>query len=179
MLEHEWMAPNEYTSKAPMKPTADRLAAWRSFLEAHQALTSVLEAELLAERGLPLTWYDVLLVLSEAPDERLRMQELARRILLSKSGLTRLFDRMERAGLVERAPSPDDRRGTLALLTAEGRRTLRRAAPVHLHGIEQHFDQYLSDAETATLRSLCERLLCNLRAQSPASDNLAAAAADE
>src|SRR5438045_3780930 len=105
------------------------MAAWRLFLEAHAALVEVLAAELERERGLPLTWYDVLVQLAEAPDGRLRMQDLARSVLISKSGLTRLVDRMERAGMVERQPCPSDLRGTFAVLTDAGRAALRGAAP--------------------------------------------------
>src|SRR5512134_3413797 len=95
----------------------ERMAAWRTFLVAHARVTDVLASELEAEGGLPLTWYDVLVQLSEAPDNRLRMQELARAVLLSKSGLTRLVDRMTSGGLVTREPCLDDRRGTFVCLS--------------------------------------------------------------
>ncbi|MBK8561612.1 MAG: MarR family transcriptional regulator [Dehalococcoidia bacterium] len=87
------------------------MAAWRTFLTAHARVTALLEDELQRERELPLTWYDVLLHLREAPERRLRMTELAAAVLLSKSGLTRLVDRMYAAGLVNRSPDGDDRRG--------------------------------------------------------------------
>lgn len=128
---------------------ADRLGAWRAFLEAHARVTEVLERELRDGQDLPLTWYDVLVQLHEAPENRLRMQELAAAVVLSKSGLTRLIDRMERAGLVRRSQCPTDRRGTFAELTDEGYARLRAAAPTHLAGVERHFTAQLSadDAE--------------------------------
>ncbi len=140
------------------QPDAARLAAWRAFLEAHAALVDVLEAELQAAHDLALSWYDVLVQLSEAPEHCLRMQDLARSVLLSKSGLTRLFDRMEEAGLVERRPFPGDRRGTLAALTDAGMERLRRAAPAHLAGVQRHFAGYLSDDEAATLTATFHRI---------------------
>src|SRR4029079_19422359 len=79
--------------------TQERLAVWREFLEAHALVVGALEAELDAERDLPLAWYDVLVSLAEAPGRRLRMQDLAARVLFSRSGLTRLLDRMVTAGL--------------------------------------------------------------------------------
>lgn len=119
----------------------------------------MLEEELEEARGLPLTWYDVLFELSNAPQGRLRMQDLAASVLLSKSGLTRLFDRMERQGLVRREPCADDRRGTLAAITAPGRTALRRAAPLHLRGVEQHFGRLVTDEEARVLTSTFRKLL--------------------
>jgi DNA-binding MarR family transcriptional regulator len=134
------------------------MAAWRAFLAAHARLTAVLERELEDECGLPLAWYDVLVQLSEAPNDCLRMTDLAAAVLLSKSGLTRLVDRMAAAALVERAPDDADRRGRVVRLTPDGRARLRAAAPVHLRGIEEHFGGHLRDAEAATLASILGRL---------------------
>ena len=103
------------------RPSPDRLAVWRSFLEAHAAITQVLAAELDAERELPISWYDVLLQLTEAGG-RLRMQELAGRLVVNKSSLTRLIDRIEAAGYVEREPSPEDGRGQYAVHHPRGPR---------------------------------------------------------
>lgn len=135
-----------------------RLGAWRAFLQAHAAVTEVLERELADLRSLPLTWYDVLLQLSEAPAGRLRMQELARSVLLSKSGLTRVVDRMAKEGLVRREAAADDARGAFACLTPTGRSALRRAAPIHLRGIEANFGRHLTDAEAATLAGALNRV---------------------
>ena len=145
--------------------TADNLRAWRTFLEAHAAVVGVLERELEEARGLPLAWYDVLVHLSEAPDGRLRMQQLAARVLLSKSGLTRLCDRMEEEGYVRRRPSSVDGRGVEAALTATGRAALRRAAPVHLRGVDAHFTSLLSDQERAALASVMGRVRDAARAK--------------
>lgn len=140
-------------------PDRDRwLLVWRDFLRAHVALTSILERELVEEKTLPLTWYDVLVNLHGAGG-RMRMQELARSVLLSKSGLTRLVDRMEEAGYVRRESCASDRRGTEAVLTDDGERTLREAAPVHLRGVEEHFARHLDDDELDVLRRVLSRVL--------------------
>jgi DNA-binding MarR family transcriptional regulator len=136
-----------------------RMRAWRAFLVAHARVTDTLAAELEAETGLPLTWYDVLVQLSEAEDNRLRMQDLARAVLLSKSGLTRLVDRMAADGLVTREPCLDDRRGTFVCLSPAGRRRLDGASPIHLRGISQHFTSHLTEAEAKELFTLLDRIV--------------------
>lgn len=148
----------------PTRPDPRHLAAWRSLLQAHAALTELLERELVTERGLPLSRYEVLLYLAESPDGRLRMQELAEQVLLSKSGLTRLVDRMEAAGLVRRERCPDDRRGAYAVLTDHGRAVLRRAAPVHLRGIQEHFGRHVGEDEARALSGALGRVVAAARA---------------
>lgn len=128
----------------------DQLKAWRLFLESHAALTRKLERELMEQRELPLTWYDVLVQLEEAGGT-LRMHELADRLLLSRSATTRFVERLEKRELIERQACPDDRRGTHVVLTAVGKDVLRNAAPVHLAGIEKHFADRLTDADTLAL----------------------------
>ncbi len=135
-----------------------QLAAWRAFLDAHARTVEILTRELRDAEDLPLTWYDVLVQLNEAPERRLRMQELADAVLLSKSGVTRLIDRMERDGLVNRSRCSDDRRGTYAELTPEGRARLRGSAPTHLAGVRAHFAAFFDDEEAATLERLLTRL---------------------
>ena len=135
-----------------------QLTAWRSFLEAHARTTDLLARELKEAEGTALTWYDVLVQLSEADGHRLRMQELAERVLLSKSGLTRLIDRMERHDLVHRSACPSDRRGTFAELSPEGLAMLRKAAPTHLRGVREHFAELLDDEEAAILTELLGRI---------------------
>jgi DNA-binding MarR family transcriptional regulator len=137
---------------------ADRLAAWRAFLTAHRHLVDRLAAELAEDQDLPLAWYDVLVNLDEADGDRLRMADLADRILLSQSGLTRLVDRMGGAGFVSREQCPTDRRGTFVVLTPEGRAALHRAAPVHLSGVAAHFGDLLSDEEARVLRDALDRV---------------------
>jgi DNA-binding MarR family transcriptional regulator len=130
----------------------ERLAAWQEFLRAHAAITQALEAELVGAHDLPLAWYDVLVSLNGAPQGRLRMQELARRVMFSRSGLTRLVDRMVHAGLLTREPCPGDRRGTFAVITSEGRKRLRSASGVHLRGVYDHFARHLDDRDVGPLR---------------------------
>lgn len=132
---------------------------WREFLETHALVVGALEAELDAERDLPLAWYDVLVSLSEARDRRLRMQDLAARVLFSRSGLTRLLDRMVGAGLVKRVRCDDDRRGTFAVLTASGARRLRDASGVHLRGVRDHFDRHLADSDVRALHHALRKVL--------------------
>ena len=138
--------------------TAPEQAAWRAFLRAHATLVRRLEGELVAEHDLPLPSYDVLVQLSEAPDRRLRMTELAERVLLSRSGLTRLVDRLVRDGLVERQACPDDARGTLAVLTHSGLERLRTAWPTHLRGVAAHLSR-LSPQEVEQLSLLMGKLV--------------------
>ena len=138
------------------------LGTWRAFLEAHARLTAVLERELRVHAGMPLAWYDVLVQLTETEDGRRRMQELASRVLFSRSGLSRLIDRMQAAGLVMRVGDPRDGRGTYACVTPEGRAALRRAAPVHLRGIERHFLGQLEDGESHVLSKAFQRMIGSL-----------------
>ena len=140
------------------RPDEKRLEVFERLLVAHATVLAALERQLEQERGLPLTWYEVLLHLSRAGGE-LRMQQLAQQALLSKSGLTRLVDRMVEAGLIERRACPSDRRGTNAVLTPAGKAALRRAAPVHLRGIEEHFTRHLTDDEVATMKSALDRVI--------------------
>jgi DNA-binding MarR family transcriptional regulator len=133
------------------------LAVWRSFLDAHAAITASLTQELHVERDLPIAWYDVLLNLYEAGGS-LRMHELAAHLVLHRSSLTRLIDRMEAAELVEREPCAEDKRGQVATITREGRETLRRAAPTHLRGIQEHFAQHLTDSDVVALQRVFAKL---------------------
>lgn len=136
----------------------ERLSVWRDFLQAHALVTRELERELTQARDLPLAWYDVLVNLNEAGG-RLRMQELAERVVFSRSGVTRLVDRMEGAGLVKRERCPEDRRGMFAVLTPVGRRRLRDATSVHLRGVRNHFTAQLTDADVRAMRGALGRVL--------------------
>ncbi len=122
-------------------PAADdpRLVAWRAFLEAHARVTRRLDDELRTEHRLSLAEYDALLQLARSPGRRLRMNQLADRVILSRSGITRLIDRLEKAGLVERAHCSSDARGAEAVLTRPGLERLRAASRTHLRGVEAHF----------------------------------------
>src|SRR3954454_7686897 len=127
-------------------PSPERLRAWRLFFESSLALIDVLDSELERDTGLPLRFYDVLVHLEETPDG-LRMNELAERILYSKSGLTRVIDRMQQADLVRRVRPESDRRSIFVVLTDNGRATMERARRHHRHGIEQHFSRHLTDTD--------------------------------
>ena len=141
----------------------ERLDAWRGLLVTHAALVRRLNEELEDEQGLPLAWYEVLLHLNEAPRNSLRMGDLARRALLTPSGLTRLVDRMESAGLVERKACGDDRRGSWAALTPAGRKKLKDAAPVHVRGVDQYFARHLTKDEARTLSKALAKMLADVR----------------
>src|SRR4051812_27484174 len=138
-------------------PSADRLRAWRLYFESALALIDVLDRELERDAGIPMRSYDVLVHLEETPDG-LRMNELAERILYSKSGFTRVVDRMEAAGLVLRARQETTRRSILIVLTAQGRATMEQARLRHRHGIEQHFSRHLSDRDVAALTRALDKL---------------------
>jgi DNA-binding MarR family transcriptional regulator len=137
----------------------DELAAWGGFLHAHAALTRALDAELIDAHGMPLSSYEVLLFLARAPGGRMRMSELAESVLLSRSGLTRLADRLEKAGLIERQECPTDQRGLFAAITDSGRHTFDQAHRTHLEGIRRRFLARLSDEEQRRIGELWERLL--------------------
>lgn len=135
------------------------VAAWATFLRTHAAVVRRLERELADERGLALSWYDVLLELNTAPERRLRMQQLAARVVLSRTRVSRVVEDMVRDGLVAREPDPTDRRATFAVITTAGRKALRTAAPVYLRGIREQFSSHLSERELRTLeRSLAKVL---------------------
>ena len=141
------------------------IEAWRAFLEAHAAGIQALERGMAQEQGRPLTWYDILVHLDRAPQGRLRMQALAECLLLSRSGVTRLVDRMEQAGLVRRESCPDDRRGCYAIITQDGRLAVRRAMPAHLRGIQRHFLHHLNDRDIGALQLALAKVLRGERGQ--------------
>jgi DNA-binding MarR family transcriptional regulator len=135
-----------------------RLDAFRALMVAFVSLREQLSRELEEERGLPLAWYEVMLFLSQEPDHRMRITDLAKAVMLSKSGLSQLVSRMQAAGLLCREAYAEDRRGVYAMLTDRGRRVFRRAAPIHLRGIQEHFGSRLSEEEARTLRQLLEKI---------------------
>ncbi|MBT3942336.1 MAG: MarR family transcriptional regulator [Chloroflexi bacterium] len=138
---------------------AQTLLVWMDFLRAHQMLTELMETELQQERGISLGWYGVLLNLSVAPDGRLRLQELADRLIHSRSGLTRRLDSMVKAGLVTRELVPEDGRGRYAVITRQGRSAFRRAAPTVMRGIQRYFVERLGPEGLTALRDALDRLL--------------------
>ena len=135
------------------------LAAWRAFLKAHAIIIDRIDHDLVAAERLPLSSYDVLIELYEAPERRLRMHELAQRVVLSRSGLTRLVDRLEAEGLLTRDRCGTDRRGAYAVITEQGVAALRRAWPVYKRGIVEYFAQWLTPEEAQVLESALERIV--------------------
>lgn len=140
-------------------PTPASLTAWRHLITAHAVLIEQIDRDLAAAECIPLHWYDVLVELLEAPERRLRMSELARRVVLSRSTLTHLAARLEGEGLLRRERVDSDRRGAYAALTDNGREAMRKAWPVYAHGIASYFAAYLSEAEATQLGELLARVL--------------------
>jgi DNA-binding MarR family transcriptional regulator len=134
-------------------------SAWGALLQVHAALVPVLDQKLLAEVGMPLRFYDVLLELAAAAGRKLRMTDLADRVVLSRTRVSRLVDEMATAGLLVREQNPQDGRSAYAALTDLGLRRYRQAAPVYLAGIDQHFAQRLEDQELEALAALLQRVL--------------------
>jgi len=134
------------------------LSAWRSFLGAHAAITRALDAELEAAHGLTLSEYEVLLRLAQADGRRLRMSELADRVLLTRSRITRLVDGLEAAGLVRRATCPSDARGLFAELTGAGASRLAAAGGTHVAGVRERFSGRFGEAELDELARQLRRL---------------------
>ena len=135
------------------------LDAWRGFLRAHREVVAHLDEELQRTHDLPLSSYEVLLYLADSEEGRLRMGELADRLLLSRSGLTRLVDRLERRGLVKRERCKEDARGLFAHITPEGREVFEAARPHHLDGVRRHFLSRLRDEDFANLTSAWSRIV--------------------
>ena len=146
------MSVTERADARPISARDPRLDPWRAFLIAHARITRRLDEELWdmqfdkdkdeelrAEHDLSLAEYDALLTIADAPERRIRMRQLADRVILSKSGVTRLIDRLVLDGLVERRACASDARGAEAVLTAQGLDRLRHASRTHLRGIEEHF----------------------------------------
>lgn len=129
------------------------LRAWQALLHAHHAVVETLDRELQEEHRLSFSEYDVLLRLARTPDRALSMSELAGRVLLSPSGLTRLVNRLETRDYVERRDAPDDGRVALAVLTDRGDAAIRRAARTHLRGVREHFTGRLTESQLRNVAS--------------------------
>ncbi|MET7470989.1 MarR family winged helix-turn-helix transcriptional regulator [Micromonospora sp. NPDC005686] len=148
---------------------AERMACWRAYIESSQRLFTRLEDDLRADSDLSFADYHVLVLLSEAPGQRLRMGELADRLVFSPSRLTYQVTTMQKRGLVAKEACPADRRGSEAVLTAAGLLALHEAAPHHLRSVRAHLIDDLDDAEVACLTRVFERLGRRLRADRTAS----------
>src|SRR3954464_7674789 len=134
------------------------LGAWRGLLRVHTELVKALDAELSEAHDLPLSSYEVLITLETAPNRKRRMAELADRVLLSRSGLTRLVDRLERDGLLARDTECSDGRGCFAVLTEKGAHALTHARPTHLAGVRERFLEHFSDTELEQLGTFWGRV---------------------
>lgn len=136
----------------------DPVSAWAGLLRTHAAVLPKVERAL-APTGLPLTWYDVLLVVNAAPGRRLRMTELGQQAVVSRERVSRVVTELERAGLVVREANPDDKRSSFTVITPEGRKRLRASAPVYIKAIEQHFLSRLTDEETRMISQALSRVV--------------------
>jgi DNA-binding MarR family transcriptional regulator len=154
------------TERSLSSPTREELVAWRVFFECALALPDILDAELRAADCLSFRWYDVMVQLEEA-GEGLPMNELASRILASKSGLTRVIDKMEEAGLVRRERPAGDRRVVLVFATPKGLEALRQSRVIHRDGIYRHFTEHLDERELARLRTMLQKVREHVRPLRP------------
>jgi DNA-binding MarR family transcriptional regulator len=156
----------------PAVPASDdpRLGAWRAFLHAHARLLRRLDEDLQAEHGLSLAEYDALLQLAHAPERRLRMSVLAERVLLSRSGITRLVDRLEGSGMVARSACVTDARGAEAALTTSGLDRLRAASRTHLDGVERYFLTPITDDDRAAVERAANGIIDGLGRGAPGID---------
>ena len=153
---------------SPLTPAHDE--AWYRFVLVHARVTAAINGRLSEDDSLlPLEHYDVLLCLKRAPGggQRLRLSELADAVTLSRSGLTRLVDRLEKAGLLRREACSTDRRGAFAVLTQKGAGALRRTWPAYARAIQEHFARHLSDKEAGILALAFGRILRGLGTPAP------------
>lgn len=134
------------------------LTAWQAFLHAHEQVTNILDSELRNEHGLTWSEYDVLVRLARAPKGSLRMSDLAQRVMMSPSGLTRVVDRLADEGLVDRRRDSGDGRVVFTQLTDRGRDRVRKAARTHLRGVHEHFTSRLSPGQLRNVASALETI---------------------
>jgi DNA-binding MarR family transcriptional regulator len=148
----------EISPSVPETLSLGELRAWRGLLRAHACLARKLDAELDHAHSLPMTSYEVLHHLEESTGGRMRMRDLADQAQLSRSGLTRLVDRLERDGLLERCSCQHDARGSYACLTDSGRERLEEARGTHLAVVREHFFSRFSEEELTVLADMWERI---------------------
>jgi DNA-binding MarR family transcriptional regulator len=146
--------------------SSERLRAWRLYFESALALLDTLEHDFERDAGFPVQWYDVLVHLEETPNG-LRMSELAQKVLFSKSGFTRVVDKMEAAGLVRRVRPENDRRSIFILQTPEGRAAMQRARPPHHHWVEENFTGLLTDGDIKAITLALEKISHHARPLRP------------
>jgi len=148
--------------EAVVKRLEDETVLWQAFLRTYRNIRDQLSRQML-EDGLPLEWFDVLVHLAEAPDGRLRQNELRQRVMLSESGVSRMLARMSKAGLIAQLPVPEDRRSVSLTLTAAGKAALRKVTPTHLDLVASLF----SDRLTPTRSKQLQQILAALTADAP------------
>jgi DNA-binding MarR family transcriptional regulator len=159
-------------SSKPSEHNALAHEAWALILNVHARLTRTIDDAVTSAGLLPLEWYDVLLALYHADGRRLRLSELADRIVFSRSGLTRLIDRIEEKGLLRRERSSEDRRGTFAVLTDAGREAMKKSWPVYKKEIESRFADHLTTTQVAAMRDgLLKVLAANGGGVTPAEES--------
>lgn len=151
-----------HTKSMTSNLNATHNAAWRVFLTTHAQLINLIEQELAQAELPPLAWYDVLLALAESCDHRLRMHELAAAMVLDRSNLTRLVDRLEAKGLVCRKSCPSDRRGAYAEITEAGLAMRQRMWPVYEQALAKYFARHLDDTEVAVFNQALQRILASV-----------------
>jgi DNA-binding MarR family transcriptional regulator len=152
------------------KLTPERRHAWQLFFENARVLIDLLDRDFERDFGIPPEWYDVLVHLEDAPDGR-RMNELALKCLYSKSGFTRVIDRMAQVGLVRRYRPENDRRSIFVLQTPEGRRAMEHARPLIHAWVEENFSRPLTDTDIKALTRAFEKLGAQTRTRRPGRDN--------
>jgi DNA-binding MarR family transcriptional regulator len=146
--------------------TSQEVEAFRTFMQAHALLVGAIEQDLAAAELPPLAWHDLLAALDRAPEGRMRIHQLADAIVFSRSGLSRLLDRLEKESLLRREPSPVDRRGAFAVITDSGREVLGRMSSVYRRTVEEHFVPHLG-AEVEALQASLERVAESARQACP------------
>ena len=156
-MKEQLQSEQSHEGQSLSSPSPEQLQAWRLYFESALALIDLLDTELQQAVGIPQRWYDVLVHLEESP-QGIPMNELAERILYSKSGFTRVVDRMEEQGLVRRVRPEHDRRTILVVLTDKGTETMEHARLHHRDGIERHFSQHLSQADIKALTRALEKV---------------------
>jgi DNA-binding MarR family transcriptional regulator len=147
------------TDRSTPPSDAPGIAAWEALLRAHAAVVPRVARDVEEATGLPLAWYDVLLELSRAPQQRLRMQQLGGRVVVSRTRVSRIVDDLTAHGLAARQRDPDDGRATLATITSEGRQALRRAAPTYLRAIDTHFAAHLDPKRLDVIRQGLQQIV--------------------
>jgi DNA-binding MarR family transcriptional regulator len=145
------------TDQVTTRLTAHELAAWRGLLQVHARVTQQLDAQMQAEHGLALSAYEVLMFLDDAPEHRIRMSEIAERVLLSRSGCTRLVDRLAEQGYVTRCADATDGRGLYAQLTEAGVAKISSARATHRDGIRRFFLDHLTATDQIVLADVWTR----------------------